>query len=76
MTDFKPTPSQQALIEAAQRRFEQSRVATKGYSKRFLDKCNDQNPQAPGSGNGTATSSNDCPAENAKPAPKNGAAER
>lgn len=70
MTDFKPTPSQQALIEAAQRRFEQSREATKGYSKRFVDKCNDQTPQTPGSRNATAPTSIDSPAENAKPAPK------
>ena len=76
MTDFKPTPSQQAVIDAAQLRFEKSRDATKGYSKRFLDKCNDQNPQTPGSGNGAATTRVDCPAENANPAPKDGASER
>lgn len=73
MTDFKPTPSQQAVIEAAQRRFEQSREATKGYSKRFLDKCNDQIPQTPRAGNEAATTSIDFPAE---PAPKDGASER
>lgn len=42
MTDFKPTDNQQALIEAAQRLFEESRESKKRYSKRFVDKCTDQ----------------------------------
>jgi hypothetical protein len=70
MTDFKPTTAQQALIEAAQRRFEQSREATKGYSKRFLDKCNDQNPQTPGAMREPSAAAIDCPAENASPVSK------
>lgn len=76
MTDFKTTLPQQALIEAALLRFKQSREATKGYSKRFLDKCNDQTPPTPRSGNGAATTSIDCSAENAKPAPKDGEPEK
>lgn len=70
MTDFKLTRSQQALVEAAQRRFEKSTVATKGYSKRFLDKCNDQNPQTPGAMREPSAAAIDCPAENAKPLSK------
>jgi hypothetical protein len=46
MTDFKPTMEQQELIAAAQLRFEKSREATKHYSKRFVDKCNDQSMAA------------------------------
>lgn len=42
MTDFKPTKQQLELIEAAQLRFKQSKEATKSFSKRFVDKCNDQ----------------------------------
>lgn len=42
MTDFKPTKQQLELIEAAQLRFKQSKEAPKCFSKRFVDKCNDQ----------------------------------
>ena len=70
MTDFKPTQSQQVLIEAAQRRFQKSRDAKKGYSKRFVDKCNDQNPQTPGAMREPSAAAIDCPAENAKPVSK------
>lgn len=71
MTDFKPTSSQQALIEAAQRRFEKSREATRSYSKRFLDKCNDQNSQTPGATRGPSTGAIECPAKSAEPASEN-----
>lgn len=43
MTDFKPTAEQQVLINEARRRFEESAESTQSYSKRFIEKCNDQN---------------------------------